>query len=127
MAGEWKGTSRVTDCETLAGSARCNAVNNIALMINQDGAELNGKYACAIGNMGCRHGGADDSGRIESGSISGNRINLSVMIPADLSNCYFSGNTTSPTQANGVYICYQGGLQVEEGEWSLSRAQPGPD
>src|SRR5271166_1207790 len=85
VAGAWTGTSRVTNCEVLAGSARCNAVNNIALMINQDGAQLTGRYTCAIGNMICRHGGADDSGRIESGSISGNRINLSVIIPADLS------------------------------------------
>jgi hypothetical protein len=106
----------------LSGSARCNAVNNIALMVSQDGAQLTGKYTCAAGNMICRHGGADDSGRIDAGSIAGNRLNLSVMIPADLSNCYFSGSTTSPTQANGVYMCYQGGLQVEEGEWTVSRA-----
>jgi len=122
VAGAWTGTSRVTNCDMLSGSARCNAVNNIALLISQNGAQLTGKYTCAIGNMICRHGGADDSGRIESGSISGNRLNLSVMIPADLSNCYFSGSTTSPTQANGVYMCYQGGLQVEEGEWNVSRA-----
>ena len=35
---------------------------------------------------------------------------------------YHSGSTTSPTQANGIYMCYQGGLQVEEGEWNLSRS-----
>ncbi len=127
VAGAWTGTSRVTNCDMLSGSGRCNAVNNIALVIDQNGAQLTGKYTCAIGNMICRHGGADDSGRIESGSISGTRLNLAVMIPADLSNCYFSGATTSPTQANGIYMCYQGGLQVEEGEWNVARAQPEPD
>jgi hypothetical protein len=121
VAGEWSGTTRAIPCDMLASIGRCNAVNNITFTLNQSGSQLTGKYSCATGTMICRHGGADDSGDINSGSISGNQFNLSVIIPADVSNCYYHGATTSPTQANGVYMCYQGGNQVEQGVWNLSR------
>jgi hypothetical protein len=121
VAGAWSGTTRAVPCDVLASTGRCNAVNNISFTLNQSGAQLTGKYTCASGNMICRHGGADDSGDINSGSISGNQLNLSVIIPADVSNCYYHGATTSATQANGVYMCYQGGRQVEQGVWNLSR------
>jgi hypothetical protein len=122
VAGAWSGTTRAIPCDVLASAGRCNAVNNITITLNQSGSQLTGKYTCATGNMICRHGGADDSGDIDSGSISGNQFNLSVIIPADVSNCYYHGATTSATEANGVYMCYQGGMQVEQGVWNLSRA-----
>jgi hypothetical protein len=121
VSGVWAGTIRVTPCDMLGSNGRCNAVNNITFTLNQDGSQLNGKYSCALGNMICRHGGADDSGNINAGSISGNQLNLSVMVPADVSNCYYNGSTTSSNQANGVYMCYQGGLLVEQGVWSVER------
>jgi len=121
VAGAWSGTTRAMPCDVLASAGRCNAVNNISFTLNQSGSQLTGKYTCAAGNMICRHGGADDSGDIDSGSISGNQFNLSVIIQADVSNCYYHGATTSATEADGVYICYQDGRQVEQGVWNLSR------
>jgi hypothetical protein len=122
VAGSWMGFLRASPCEILASSGRCNAVNNVTFRLNQDGSQLTGTYSCANGDTLCRHGGADDSGQVIAGSISdSHQLNLSVIIPADVSNCYYSGATTSPNQATGVYMCYQGGLQVEEGVWNLSR------
>jgi hypothetical protein len=122
VAGSWTGTLRASPCELLASAGRCGEVNNIAFRLNQDGSQLTGTFTCANGGTLCRHGGADDSGKVMTGSISNNRqLNLSVIIPADVSNCYYSGATTAPNQASGVYMCYQGGLQVEEGVWTLLR------
>jgi hypothetical protein len=118
----WSGTTRAIPCDALAAAGRCNAVNDITFALNQRGPQLTGKYTCANGDAICRHGGADDSGDINAGSISENQLNLSVMIPADSSNCYYHGSITSPSQANGVYMCYKGGMQVEQGVWTLSRA-----
>ena len=83
-----------------------------------------GRYTCAAENMSCRQGGADNSGNITAGSVSGNRINLAVKLPADRSDCYYSGATTSPAQANGIYVCYWGGRMIEEGVWTLARQAP---
>lgn len=121
IAGVWSGTSRAVPCDMLAAIGRCNAVNNITFTLNQRGPQLTGRYTCATGTTVCRHGGADDSGDINAGSISGSQFNLSVIIPADVSNCYYHGATTSSAEANGVYVCYQGGKPVEQGVWNLSR------
>lgn len=110
---------RVTPCDV--ASVRCNAINNVSFTLNQYGSQITGSYSCAAGNMNCRHGGADDSGKIMAGSVSGSQINLAVRLPADMSDCYYSGSATSPAQANGVYVCYRGGRMIEEGIWSLGR------
>ncbi len=122
VGGLWTGQMRVTPCDV--GSVRCNAVNNIRFVLSQYGSQLTGSYACAAGNMSCRHGGADDSGKIVAGSVSGNQVNLAVRLPADLSDCYYSGTVTSPMQANGNYVCYRGGRMIEEGVWSALRQSP---
>lgn len=122
VSGVWSGTTRAIPCDALASAGRCNALNNITFALNQRGPQLTGKYTCATGDAICRHGGADDSGDVNAGSVSENQLNLSVMIPADASNCYYHGSVTSPTQANGIYMCYTGGMQVEQGVWALSRA-----
>ena len=119
IGGLWAGTAQVTPC-ALAPD-RCNAFNNVTFTLTQYGSQLIGTYTCAAGNMSCRQGGADNSGNITAGSISGNRLNLAVKLPADMSDCYFSGATTSQTQANGIYVCYLGGSMIEEGTWSLAR------
>lgn len=121
VAGYWSGTTRVTPC-VFSSSGRCNAVNNITLSLEQQSDRINGKYTCAYGNLNCRNGGADDTGRIVSGRISGNEIRLSVIIPADVSNCYYNGRLTSPTTIRGGYSCYQGGGLLEEGIWDVTRA-----
>ncbi len=122
VGGLWTGQLRVTPCDV--ASQRCNAVNNVRFTLRQYGSQLTGSYVCAAGNMSCHHGGAADSGKIVAGSVSGNQINLAVRLPADLSDCYYNGSATSPAQANGVYVCYRGGLMIEEGVWSLARQSP---
>jgi len=122
LGGLWTGEMRVTPCEL--ASVRCDAVNNVTFTLTQYGSQITGSYSCTAGTMSCRYGGADDSGKIMAGSVSGNQINLAVRLPADLSDCYYSGTATSPAQANGVYVCYRGGRMIEEGIWSMARQSP---
>jgi hypothetical protein len=122
VGGLWTGTMRVTPCEL--ATVRCNAVNNVTFTLTQYGSQLTGSYACAAGNASCRHGGADDSGNITAGSVSGNQLNLLVKLPADKSDCYYNGASASSAQANGVYVCYRDGRMIEEGVWSLVRQSP---
>ncbi len=121
VSGNWSGTTRVTPpCAWSSG--RCNAVNNITFAFKQKGDHIKGKFTCAYGNLICRNGGADNTGKVVSGRVSGDQIRLSVVLPADVSNCYYNGQLTSPTSARGGYMCYQGGELVEEGVWNVSRA-----
>jgi hypothetical protein len=122
IGGLWAGTAQVTPCALAAD--RCNGVNNVTFTLTQYGSQVIGRYTCAAENMSCRQGGADNSGNITAGSVSGNRINLAVKLPADMSDCYYSGAATAPAQANGVYMCYQGGRIIEEGVWSVARQGP---
>jgi hypothetical protein len=121
VAGVWSGTMRVTPC-SFSPSDRCNAVNNITLTLTQQGDRIKGKYTCAYGNLNCRNGGSDNTGKIVSGRISDNEIRLSLIIPADVSNCYYNGRLTSSTTIHGGYSCYQGGELLEEGIWDVRHA-----
>jgi hypothetical protein len=121
VAGLWSGTTRVQP-PCLFSSGRCNAVNNITFLFRQNGKRLKGKFTCAYGNMICRNGGADNSGKIVSGKIAGSQIRLSVVVPADVSNCYYNGVFTSPTAIRGGYSCYQGGELIEEGMWNATQS-----
>ena len=119
VTGNWSGTTRVTPpC-----SQRCDAVNNITFRFDQQGNTIKGKYTCAYGNRTCRNGGADNTGKIVSGRISGNRLRFSVVLPADVSNCDYSCILMSATNVRGAYSCYQGGQLVEQGSWDAQRAQ----
>jgi hypothetical protein len=124
VAGYWSGTTRVMPC-TFSPQGRCNAVNNITFTFTQRGGRIRGKFTCAYGNLNCRNGGSDDTGKIVSGRISGKEIRLSVLIPADVSNCYYVGRLTSDAAIHGTYSCYQGGGLREEGIWDVTRARPG--
>ncbi len=120
VAGLWSGTTRVLPpCLFTAG--RCDAVNNITFRFTQNGNRIKGKFTCAYGNMICRNGGADSYGKIVSGKIAGNQIRLTVVLPADVSNCFYSGVFTSPNAVRGAYSCYQGGELIEEGIWNATR------
>jgi hypothetical protein len=90
------------------------------LQLTQQNNRLKGNYTCAFGTMICRHGGADNTGSVVSGRISENQIRLSVMIPADVSHCYYSG-VISATTMHGTYMCFNGGDLVEEGTWDVKR------
>jgi hypothetical protein len=116
VSGLWSGTTRVMP-PCAFSSGRCDAVNKITFTLVQTGDHIKGKYTCAYGNMICRNGGADNKGKVVSGRISGSQVRLSVVIPADVSNCYYHGELTSPTAIRGGYSCYQGGELVEEGMW----------
>jgi hypothetical protein len=119
LGGMWTGTTRVMPCDVAV--QRCNAINDVTFNLSQYGSQVVGNYACAAGNMDCRHGGADSSGKIAAGSVSGNQINLAVKVPADLSDCYYNGTATPSGQADGVYVCYIGGRMIEEGVWNVTR------
>ena len=121
LVGNWSGTTRV-DPPCDLSSERCHAVNNIAFKFDERGNRMKGNYTCAYGNMVCRNGGADNTGKIISRQVSGNLVRLSVVIPADGSNCYYKGQLASSTTARGAYSCYQGGKLVEEGVWEISQA-----
>jgi hypothetical protein len=122
FTGTWEGTIRV-NCSgmLLRGAGRCNAVNKITLTIIQDGSKITGSYHCSIGTQICRNGNADDTGKITSGSASGNNLRLSILIPADVSNCYYNGFSPSPGKLRGGYSCYLGGGLAEQGMWEASR------
>jgi len=119
VGGLWTGTMQVSPCELAA--VRCNAVNNVTFTLTQYGSQVVGDYTCTAGNTSCRHGGADDSGKVTSGSVSGNQINLLVKVPADVSECFYNGATSSSAQASGVYVCYSEGRMIEEGVWNVAR------
>ena len=79
-------------------------------------------YTCAYGNKICRDGGMDTKGKIVSGKVASNQVRISVLIPNDLSNCYYNGMIMSPDSIRGGYSCYQGGGLLEEGNWDVHRA-----
>jgi hypothetical protein len=116
--GLWSGTTLVTPCYFIS-SGRCNAQNKITLKLTQQNNRIVGNHTCAYGTMICRHGGADNTGKVISGRISGNQIRLSLMIPSDGSNCYYNGMLRSPTTMHGAYMCYNGADLVKEGIWDV--------
>ena len=121
LSGLWSGTTLVTPCDFAVGS-RCNAQNNITLTLRQQDNQIAGSYTCATGTMVCRNGGADNTGNVQWGRISGNLIRLSLIIPADVSNCYYNGILTSPNAMHGTYMFFNGGALVEEGTWDVKRS-----
>ena len=121
VSGLWSGTTLVTPC-AFALSGRCNAQNKITLNLTQQSNHITGSYTCAYGTMVCRNGGADNTGTVAWGRISGNLMRLNLTIPADASNCYYNGMLVSATAMHGTYMCYNGGALVEEGTWSVKRA-----
>jgi hypothetical protein len=123
VSGLWSGTTLVTPCDFSGG--RCNAQNKITLKLAQEYNRITGSYACGYGTMICRHGGADNTGKIVWGRTSDDQIRLSLMIPADVSHCYYNGMLKSPTIMHGTYMCYNGGELVEEGIWDVKLASGG--
>jgi hypothetical protein len=128
LTGNWTGTIRVIPCNTAytANGGRCNAVNRIAFNLVQNDGNLTGEYKCAIGTMICRNGNADNYGTVQSGWVSGNQLAISVLVPADVSNCRYTGVSNTPNTARGRYSCYQGGSLLEQGQWQLDRVAVEP-
>jgi hypothetical protein len=114
----WSGTTLVTPC-AFALSGRCNAENKITLKLTDQNNQITGNYTCAYGTMVCRNGGADNTGTIAQGRVSGDQMRLNLMIPADGSNCYCNGILRSAAKIHGTYMCFNGGALVEEGTWDV--------
>jgi hypothetical protein len=121
FTGIWTGTLRVIPCMGLREHGRCDAVNNITFTIVQDGSKVTGHYTCAIGTQICRNGNADSNGKIVSGRVSGNNINFTVIVPADVSSCRYSAISPAPGQMRGGYNCYAGGSLIEQGNFEVTR------
>jgi hypothetical protein len=124
LTGLWTGTSRVMP-PCFSSGGRCNAVNKITFTLRLKGDRLKGKYTCAYGNQICRDGGMDTKGKVVSGRIISNQVRISVVIPNDVSNCYYNGQLISPNSIRGGYSCYQGGELLEEGNWDAQRGAGG--
>ena len=121
VSGVWRGESLLTPCGWAAHSESvCNAMNLITFTLIQSGSQLSGRYACAYGNYLCRHDGMDSAGYVASGLVSGRRLTMRVMIPADVSSCMFYGDAGG-RRIVGRYICYEGGGITEEGDWRVAR------
>jgi hypothetical protein len=121
FTGLWTGTIRVIPCLSLKDRSRCNAINNVTFTFLQDESKITGHYTCAIGTQICRNGNADSNGKIVSGRVNGQNIFFTVIVPADVSSCRYSGNSTSPGHLRGGYNCYEGGGLVEQGSFDVTR------
>jgi hypothetical protein len=121
FTGLWTGTIRVIPCMNLKDRSRCNATNSVTFTFLQDGSNVTGHYTCAMGSQVCRNGNADNNGKIVSGRVSGQSIYFTVIVPADVSSCRYSGNSLSPGQLRGGYNCYEGGGLVEQGSFEVTR------
>jgi len=117
VTGTWEGNS-VTSCGVLLlDKGRCGAVQRISFTLFQNGADVNGTYRCAVGNMVCRE--MNDRGSVVSSSVTGSLARLRVMLP-DGSSCMFDGHFQSES-AGGAFFCYQGGGLLEQGQWKAAR------
>ncbi|HKD66158.1 MAG TPA: hypothetical protein VKB84_04905 [Candidatus Binataceae bacterium] len=121
FTGLWAGTIHVVPCLALRDSHRCGAVNKVTFTIIDDGSKVSGHYTCAIGNQICRNGNADNTGKIVSGRASSNSIRFTVIVPADVSSCNYTGTSPSPGQMRGGYTCYEGGGLIEQGNFEVTR------
>jgi hypothetical protein len=121
VSGVWEGTSTLTPCGFFHSESICNAVNLITLVLSQTGSGIRGHYRCDFGNYLCRHDNMDRAGYITDGRISGRKVSMRVMIPADVSSCIFHGDFHRD-RASGGYTCYEGGGIVETGIWAVERS-----
>jgi hypothetical protein len=121
FTGLWKGTLRVMPSMNVREQNRIGAVNNISFTIIENDGKISGHYTCSIGTQICRNGNADNGGQIVSGNASGKNIHFTVILPADVSNCYYNGYSTAPGQMRGGYNCYQGGSLIEQGNFEVTR------
>jgi hypothetical protein len=120
VSGVWEGASKVSPCGFGQQETFCNSINRITLSLVQDNSTITGSYRCEYGNAGCRHSDLDRAGYISNGTITGRRVSMRVMIPADVSSCMFYGRF-SAERASGAYSCYAGGSLVEAGVWEAAR------
>jgi len=102
----------------MARLPRCGAMVLISLSMFQNETKITGVYRCATGNMMCRN--LDTVGKIATGTISGARVSLRVVLE-DVSSCLFEG-TFSEDTGSGSYICLQGAGIVERGSFRVKRA-----
>jgi hypothetical protein len=95
----------------MAGNTR-----TVKLAIQRAGGKVTGSYRCEAGNSLCRNN--NETGSIE-GTANGNRVNLSIRVLPDASNCRYTG--TLDYNGNGQYACYLQGQIVEQGTWEVTQ------
>lgn len=123
FTGVWKGKS-IEACElNLLGSqspGRCNAIEKITFNLKQAGDKLSGTYNCEYGTMVCRD--EAHNGHIMYGSVRGDALSFTILLPSDGSSCTFDGRYGSE-KMTGSYTCYQGGGLVDQGSWQVTQAR----
>jgi hypothetical protein len=123
FTGVWKGKS-IEACELgLLGSqspGRCNAIEKITFNLKQTGDKLSGTYHCEYGTMVCRD--EAHNGHIMYGSVHGDALSITILLPSDGSSCTFIGRYGGE-KMTGSYTCYEGGGLVDQGSWQVAQAR----
>jgi hypothetical protein len=119
VTGVWEGIS-IASCRGLGISnpGRCAAMQNITLVMFQQGIQVTGYYTCAYGNQNCRN--LDEHGVIRNGSMKGKRLMMRVMLE-DGSMCFFTA-IPDGNLLDGGYECLQGAGIVEQGHFRTERS-----
>jgi hypothetical protein len=114
----WAGTTQARCSAMVSDRTRCNALQNITLMLVQDGTKITGVYTCAYVNQNCRD--LQETGTIVNGSLKGNQLMISVQMP-NRTSCRFTGLLSSDS-GSGSYNCKGGSRPVERGSWRIHRS-----
>jgi len=90
----------------------------IGFDVQQKGEQISGTYQCAPGNATCRN-------QMTRGWVSGNVDARGIRVSLqDGSWCLYSLQVFYGDDGEGDYSCYQAGMLVEHGVFSLKRAEP---
>jgi len=101
--------------ETISGD---NRRVKIGFDVQQKGDQISGTYQCAPGNATCRN-------QMTRGWVRGNVDARGIRVSLqDGSWCLYSLEAFYGDDGEGDYACYQGGMLVENGVFSLKRAEP---
>jgi hypothetical protein len=111
VSGLWTLKTSTGGLVGMAGNTR-----TVKLAMQQAGDKVTGSYRCEAGNSLCRNN--NETGSID-GTANGNRVNLSIRVLPDASNCRYTG--TLNYNGNGQYACYLQGQIVEQGTWEVTQ------
>jgi len=101
--------------ETISGD---NRRVKIGFDVQEKGDQISGTYQCAAGNANCRN-------QMTRGWVSGNVDARGIRVSLqDGSWCLYSLEAFYGNDGEGDYSCYQGGMLVEQGVFSLKRVEP---
>ncbi|MGH7839162.1 MAG: hypothetical protein ACREQC_15220, partial [Candidatus Binataceae bacterium] len=90
----------------------------ISFDVQQKGDQISGTYGCAPGNATCRN-------QMLKGWVSGNVDARGIRVSLqDGSWCLYNLGVFYVNEGEGDYSCYNGGMLVEHGVFSLKRVEP---